>query len=34
MNKIGNGNKLEKFDLNKLPNYIQKNIDTLNKWID
>ena len=34
MNKIGNGNKLEKFDLNKLPNYIQKNIDTLNEWID
>ena len=34
VNKIGNGSKLEKFELNKLPIYIQKNKDTLKEWID
>ena len=33
-NKIGNGNKLEKYELNKLPIYIQKNLDNLKEWID
>ena len=33
-NKIGNGNKLEKFDINKLPNYIQINQNDLKNWID
>ena len=34
VNKIGNGNMLEKFEINKLPNYIQINRDNLKKWID
>ena len=33
-NKIGNGNKLVKFEIDKLPNYIQANKDNLKKWID
>ena len=32
--KIGNGNKLEKYDLNKLPNYIKNNLNKFNRWID
>ena len=32
--KIGNGNKLEKFKLDRLPNYIQKNKDIYKEWID
>ncbi len=31
VNKIGNGSKLEKFEINKLPNYIQANKDNLKK---
>jgi len=34
VNKIGNGNRLEKFDINKLPNYIQINQNYLKDWID
>ena len=34
VNKIGNGNKLDKFDINKLPNYIQINQSDLKDWID
>ena len=34
VNKIGNGNALEKFELNKLPSYIQTNKDNLKEWID
>ena len=34
VNKIGNGNKLEKFDINKLPNFIQINQNDLKDWID
>jgi beta-1,4-mannosyl-glycoprotein beta-1,4-N-acetylglucosaminyltransferase len=34
VNKIGNGSKLEKFEINKLPNYIQINQDNLKDWID
>ena len=33
-NKIGNGDKLEKYELNKLPVYIQKNLDNLKEWMD
>ena len=32
--KIGNGNKLEKFELNKLPIYIQENLNNFKEWID
>ena len=34
VNKIGNGNTLKKFEINKLPNYIQTNKDNLKEWID
>ena len=34
VNKIGNGNKLEKFKLNKLPNYIQINLSKFKEWMD
>ena len=33
-NKIGNGNKLEKFEIKKLPLYVQKNLSTFKEWID
>ena len=32
--KIGNGSKLEKFEINKLPNYIQMNQNNLKEWMD
>ena len=32
--KIGDGNKLENYDLNKLPTYIQNNIKKFEDWID
>ena len=32
--KIGNGNQLEQFEINRLPVYIQKNLDILKEWID
>ena len=32
--KIGNGNALEKFEISKLPKYIQANKDNLKEWID
>ena len=34
VNKIGNGNKLEKFPLIKLPKYIQNNLEKFKIWID
>ena len=34
VSKIGNGNTLEKFEIGKLPNYIQTNRDNLKEWID
>ena len=34
LNKFENGNKLEKFESNKLPIYIQKNKDNFNEWMD
>jgi beta-1,4-mannosyl-glycoprotein beta-1,4-N-acetylglucosaminyltransferase len=34
VNKIGNGSILEKFEINKLPNYIQTNQNNLKDWID
>ena len=32
--KIGDGNKLEKYDLNKLPSYINNNLENFKDWID
>tara|TARA_B110000114_G_C15036022_1_gene374988 strand:- start:424 stop:1293 length:870 start_codon:yes stop_codon:yes gene_type:complete len=32
--KIGNGNKLEKFELKKLPIYIQQNLNNFKEWMD
>ena len=34
VNKFEHGNKLEKFEFNKLPGYIQKNKDNFKDWID
>jgi beta-1,4-mannosyl-glycoprotein beta-1,4-N-acetylglucosaminyltransferase len=34
VNKIGNGNKLEKYELTKLPIYIQENQNNYQEWID
>ena len=34
VNKIGNGSILEKFEINKLPDYIRVNKDNLKEWID
>jgi len=34
VNKIGNGSKLEKFEINKLPDYIQNNKDNFKEWLD
>ena len=34
VNKIGSGGILEKFEINKLPNYIQINQDNLKEWMD
>ena len=34
VNKIGNGSTLEKFEINKLPNYIQTNQNNFKDWID
>ena len=34
VSKIGNGEKLEKFEINNLPIYIQKNLHNLKNWID
>ena len=33
-NKIGVGNELEKYDINKLPVYIKQNIKIFEKWLD
>ena len=34
VDKIGNGSMLEKIEINKLPNYIRINQNSLKKWID
>ena len=34
VNKIGDGSKLTKFELNKLPMHIQENYNTYKEWID
>lgn len=34
VNKIGNGNKLEKFPLIELPRYLQNNLEKFKNWID
>ena len=33
-NKIGNGKKLEKYPVNKLPKYLQNNFDKYKEWFD
>ena len=33
-NKIGVGSNLEKFELTKLPDYIQENIGNYKEWLD
>ena len=33
-NKIGDGSKLEKYPLNKLPKFLQDNQKNYQKWID
>ena len=34
LNKIGDGSKLEKYELKNLPSYINNNIDKFKDWID
>ena len=34
VSKIGNGNKLEKFPLQKLPKFLQNNLENYKQWID
>ena len=34
VNKIGDGSKLEKYPLDKLPKFLQNNLNTYQKWID
>ena len=34
VSKIGSGKKLEKFETNKLPIYIQQNLNNLKKWME
>ena len=34
VNKIGDGSKLEKYPINKLPKFLQNNIDSYKEWID
>ena len=34
INKIGDGSKLEKYPLNKLPKFLQENSNYYKKWID
>ena len=34
INKIGNGNKLTKYPITKLPKYLQNNINTYKDWIE
>ena len=34
VNKIGNGNKLERYPLKELPQYLQNNLEKFKNWID
>ena len=34
INKIGSGTKLQKFEINKLPLYIQENKNSYKEWLD
>ena len=34
VSKIGNGDKLEKFPLQKLPKFLQNNLENYKEWID
>ena len=34
INKIGDGNKLEKYPIDKLPIFLQDNLENYKEWID
>ena len=34
VNKIGNGSKLEKYPLDKLPEFLKNNLNKYKDWID
>ena len=34
VNKIGDGNKLQKYSMTKLPKFLQENIKDYKEWID
>ena len=34
VNKIGDGSKLEKYPISKLPKFLQNNLKDFEKWID
>ena len=34
INKIGDGSKLEKYPFNKLPKFLQENLNHFKEWID
>ena len=34
INKIGDGSKLEKYPFNKLPKFLQDNLNNYKEWID
>ena len=34
VNKVGNGVVLDNFEIEKLPSYLQKNIEKYKNWID
>ena len=34
VNKIGNGNKLERYPMQRLPKFIQNNLEKYKEWID
>ena len=34
LNKIGKGEKLEKYSINKLPKFLQNNLTKYQNWID
>ena len=33
-NKIGDGSQLEKYSLDKLPKFLQNNLESYQEWID
>ena len=34
VNKIGDGSKLEKYHLDKLPKFLKENIEKYKEWVD